>query len=128
MCDGGLLPDIMHDILEGAMQYEIKLMLKKMIEVDNYFTVGKTSKNKYQVTLPCLYFKRTVLGGRVGQAAKQATPLIVGILMLSSYTGNVEVILEIPQRASDMTGDKSEVIKSDETRDLLAPESTMTDV
>ncbi len=63
MCDGGLLPNIMHDILEGAMQYEIKLMLKKMIEVDNYFTLGKTSKNKYQVTLPCLYLQTFSIPG-----------------------------------------------------------------
>lgn len=40
MCDGGLLPDIMHDLLEGALQYEVKLMLKSMIEDDEYFTLG----------------------------------------------------------------------------------------
>ena len=28
VCDGGLVPDVMHDLLEGAMQY---VMLKKMI-------------------------------------------------------------------------------------------------
>ena len=31
----------MHDLLEGAMQYEVKLMLKKMIEIDKYFSHGK---------------------------------------------------------------------------------------
>ena len=31
VCNGGLLPDIMHDILEGALQYEVKLMLQWMI-------------------------------------------------------------------------------------------------
>ncbi len=39
--DGGLIPDIMHDILEGALQYEIKLMIKIMVEVKQYFTLGK---------------------------------------------------------------------------------------
>ena len=29
-----VVPDIMHDILEGALQYEVKLMLKNMIEVN----------------------------------------------------------------------------------------------
>ena len=32
VCDGSLLPDIMHDLLEGALQYEIKLLLHKMTE------------------------------------------------------------------------------------------------
>ena len=41
VCDGGLVPDVMHDLLEGAMQYEVKLMLKKMIEIDNYFSHRK---------------------------------------------------------------------------------------
>ena len=28
VASGALLPDIMHDVLEGALPYEIKLMLK----------------------------------------------------------------------------------------------------
>jgi len=32
VCDGGLVPDVMHDILEGALQYEMKLLLKRMID------------------------------------------------------------------------------------------------
>ena len=39
VCDGSLIPDIMHDILEGALQYEVKLMLKVMITTENYFTL-----------------------------------------------------------------------------------------
>ena len=30
----------MHDILEGALQYEVKLMLRRMVEIDKYFTLG----------------------------------------------------------------------------------------
>ncbi len=41
MCDGGLVPDVMHDILEGALQYEIKLLLKRMMEIDKHFSLGK---------------------------------------------------------------------------------------
>ena len=37
VCDGTLLPDLMHDILEGALQYEVKLMLQVMINVEGYF-------------------------------------------------------------------------------------------
>ena len=39
VCNGGLLPDIMHDVLEGALQYEVKLMLHWMIESACYFTL-----------------------------------------------------------------------------------------
>ena len=39
VCSGALIPDIMHDILEGALQYEVKLMLQVMIRAENYFTL-----------------------------------------------------------------------------------------
>ena len=39
VCGGGLLPDIMHD--EGVLQYEVKLMMKSMIEEDHYFSLGR---------------------------------------------------------------------------------------
>ena len=40
VCDGGLLPDIMQDLLEGVLQYEVKVMLKEMITTDKYFSSG----------------------------------------------------------------------------------------
>ena len=36
---GGLPPDIMHDILEGVLQYEVKEMLKSYIKEEHYFTL-----------------------------------------------------------------------------------------
>lgn len=39
-CTGALLPDIMHDVLEGGLQYEAKLMLKQYILEDKYFKLG----------------------------------------------------------------------------------------
>ena len=39
VCHGSLVPDIMHDILEGVLQYEIKLMLQVMINREKYFTL-----------------------------------------------------------------------------------------
>ena len=41
VCDGSLIPDIMHDILEGSLQYEVKLMLQVMITTENYFTLSQ---------------------------------------------------------------------------------------
>ena len=40
VCCGSLIPDIMHDILEGALQYEVKLMIQVMIREENYFTLN----------------------------------------------------------------------------------------
>ena len=39
VCDGSMLPDIMHDILEGVLQYETKVMLKTMVSRKKYFTL-----------------------------------------------------------------------------------------
>ena len=39
VCDGFLIPDIMHDVLEGVLQYEVKLMLQYMITIERYFTL-----------------------------------------------------------------------------------------
>ena len=38
VCNGSLLPDIMHDILEGVLQYEIKHTLQVMNR-EKYFTL-----------------------------------------------------------------------------------------
>ena len=34
------IPDIMHDVLEGALAYEMKLMLRTFIQVDHYFELA----------------------------------------------------------------------------------------
>ena len=39
----------MHDILVGALQYEVKLMLNNMIEVNQYFSLGM--HNLYNTSL-----------------------------------------------------------------------------
>lgn len=41
MCDGSLLPDVMHDVLEGALQYEVKVMLQEMVYEENYFSLAE---------------------------------------------------------------------------------------
>jgi len=35
----GLAPDIMHDILEGSLQYDVKELLKYFIYVEKYFSL-----------------------------------------------------------------------------------------
>ena len=41
---GSLIPDIMHDVLEGALQYEAKLVLKQFINRDHYFTLAQLNQ------------------------------------------------------------------------------------
>ena len=39
MCSGALLPDVMHDLLEGALQHVLQLLLAYCIEKKRYFTL-----------------------------------------------------------------------------------------
>lgn len=48
ICSGGLLPDIMHDILEGALPYEAKLVLQHCIRK------GYLSFHMLSQTLDCM--------------------------------------------------------------------------
>ena len=40
----GLAPDVMHDILEGSLQYEVKELLKHFIRTEKYFTLDQLNK------------------------------------------------------------------------------------
>ena len=35
----------MHDLLEGALQYEVKLMLQVMINVEGYFSIDELNSH-----------------------------------------------------------------------------------
>ena len=39
-CTGALIPDIMHDVLEGGLQYEAKLILHQFIYEDKYLGIN----------------------------------------------------------------------------------------
>ena len=39
MCNGSMVPDVMHDILEGSLEYGIKRLLTKIIYDEHYFTL-----------------------------------------------------------------------------------------
>lgn len=38
LCSGSLVPDVMHDVLEGVLEYETKLLLRYCIDEKKYFT------------------------------------------------------------------------------------------
>lgn len=40
MCSGALIPDVMHDLLEGALQHITKLLLHYLIDEKQYFTLS----------------------------------------------------------------------------------------
>lgn len=39
MCNGGLIPDVMHDLLEGALQHILKHLLHVLTSERKYFTL-----------------------------------------------------------------------------------------
>ena len=51
VCNGSLVPDVMHDILEGALQYEVKLMLQFMVDTERYFTLNELNTRLEHVEL-----------------------------------------------------------------------------
>ena len=51
------MPDIMHDLLEGALQYEMKLMLKKMIQIEKYFTLDSLNSRLISTELGYMEIK-----------------------------------------------------------------------
>lgn len=61
VASGALVPDIMHDILEGALQYEAKLVLNKFINVDRYLTIDELNS-----LIECFEF---------GQGKSRPTPI-----------------------------------------------------
>ena len=42
VCDGSLIPDIMHDILKGELQYEVKLMLQYMKIISHFICLTQS--------------------------------------------------------------------------------------
>ena len=42
--ESNLIPDIMHDCLEGVLQYEAKLMLRQFITQDHYFSLAQLNQ------------------------------------------------------------------------------------
>ncbi len=44
ICSGALLPDVMHDIFEGVLQYEAKLVLQHAINNRRYFSLRQLSE------------------------------------------------------------------------------------
>ena len=57
VCSGALIPDIMHDVLEGALQYEIKLMLRFMIRNEEHFTLDHLNSRLESVELGYMKIK-----------------------------------------------------------------------
>lgn len=76
VCDGSLLPDVMHDLLEGVLQYEVKLLLHYMIE-NCCLTLQEFNSRLENVHLGYMEFKnkQTLVSGKTmnsdGNSLKQ---------------------------------------------------------
>ena len=44
ICSGALVPDVLHDVLEGGLQYEAKLLLQHCIISQGYFTLDELNQ------------------------------------------------------------------------------------
>ena len=105
VCDGSLLPDVMHDILEGALQYETKLLLHTMKD-DGIITLQKLNSRLENVELGYMEIKNkpTLIslatyksdGNSLKQNCKISITLINGInvnFYICVYIRNLNVYL-----------------------------------
>ena len=51
LCSGALIPDVMHDLLEGVLQYEEKCLLKHCIDDCHYFSLSYLSRKIENIEL-----------------------------------------------------------------------------
>ena len=51
MCDGSLIPDLLHDILEGMLQYEVKLLLQYFVNFESYLTLDTLNSKLHNTEL-----------------------------------------------------------------------------
>ena len=51
IASGALLPDVMHDVLEGVLQYETKLLLKRLIFAEGCFTLDQLNSRISKIEL-----------------------------------------------------------------------------
>lgn len=71
---GALLSDIMHDVLEGALQYEAKLVLQKFVFDDHYFSLDDLNQQIESIEL--------------GHAESKNRPSLISPKTLSSSRDN----------------------------------------
>ena len=45
VASGALVPDVMHDVLEGVLQYEVKLLLRHLIYDEHCFTLDQLNSS-----------------------------------------------------------------------------------
>ena len=48
---GSLMPDVMHDVLEGVLQFEAKLLLRQFIHHDHYFALAQLNQQSEALEL-----------------------------------------------------------------------------
>ena len=51
MYDGSLIPDLLHDILEGMLQYEVKLLLQYFVNFESNLKLDTLNSKLHNVEL-----------------------------------------------------------------------------
>lgn len=65
-CSGALVPDIMHDLFEGVLQYEAKLVLQRCINQQKYFSLSMLAQK-----LECVELGYMEVGNRPSPITSQ---------------------------------------------------------
>ena len=96
VCSGALLPDVMHNILEGALQYEVKLVLREMVYEEQYFTLDNLNTRIVNLELGLMEVKDdrptqiwdTTLRSSSGVSLKQAGTFFPPFLLSTFFSSH----------------------------------------
>ena len=73
---GTLIPDVMHDVLEGALQYEAKLLLQQFILSDHYFSLADLNQQIDSIEL--------------GYSEAKSRPSLISVTTLNERDGSLK--------------------------------------
>lgn len=73
---GTLIPDVMHDVLEGCLQYEAKLLLQQFMFSDHYFTLSDLNQQIDSIEL--------------GYAESKSRPSLISTTAFSERDGSLK--------------------------------------
>ena len=76
VCGGGLVQDVMHDALEGMLEYECKMLLRHLIESESYFSLE--------------YLNHQISSMELGYMEVKDRPSIISINTLKSSDHNLK--------------------------------------
>lgn len=114
VASGSLLPDIMHDVLEGVLQYEAKLMLIQFLLHDHYFTIDQLNIQIESIELghaeakncPCPISMSTITSTsdhllKQNGKLSLSTCMCTNVYILYYYSSKSDVVIRTPSSCYD---------------------------